>query len=282
MKRYAQKAADLFRRIAALRISAFSGNTTFFILLAVFPAAMLLLTALQYLPATVEDLAQLMVSLTPAPIHPLLQAVLYDLEPGKTLAVLSATAAGTLWSVTRSMTCVMDGLDVVYEAPGPRPLLKKWGISFLCAMLFLVCLLATLLLQVFGESICDFAAQHNWHSAVLLSSILQMRSIFSFGFLSLVFCLFYTVLPARRQNFLKNMPGAVLTSAAWLLFSYLFGFYVTHFSRYSMIYGSLTVVIVTMLWLYFCTNMLFYGGLFNRFLASSEHPFRKLFRYFRT
>ena len=281
MRDFAKKILFILRDIAALRISAYAGNAAFFLLLAVFPAGMLVLTALQYLPATVEDLAALASVLIPAPVYSLAEALLFDLQPGRTFAVLSATALGTLWSMTRATVCLTDGLDNVYGAVKKRPLLKKWGISFLSAILFLVCLLGTLLLQVFGGSIYGFAQKQDWRSLEALGSVLQMRSLFSIGFLSLVFCLFYTILPAGRQNFLQNLPGAVLAGFGWLLFSRLFGFYVTHFSRYSMIYGSLTAAVITMLWLYFCINLLFYGGLINRFLASSEHPLRKLIAYFR-
>ena len=184
--------------------------------------------------------------------------------------------------MTRATVCLADGLDMVYGALRKRSLLGKWCISFLSAILFLLCLLGTLLLQIFGSSIYRFAQKQDWQSLEVLGLAFQVRSLFSLGFLSLVFCLFYTILPAMQHNFVQNLPGAVLTGLGWLLFSQLFGIYVTHFSRYSMIYGSLTTVVITMLWLYFCIQLLFYGGLFNRFLSSSEHPMRKLISHFRT
>ena len=281
MKKLYEKTFSIFYKISALKIPVYSGNAAFFLLLAVFPAAMLLLTAVQYIPVSVEDLSSFLSTLTPAPVYSLMKAVFYDLQPGKTWAVLSAAAAGTVWPLTRSMVSLMKGLETVYEVPRSRPILKKWAISFFCAVILLVSILITLLLQVFGQTIYDFSFIHGWHITGLIALLLRLRTLFSLGFLTVVFCTFYTVLPARRLRFIRNLPGALLSALVWLIYSTIFGFYVENFSNYSMIYGSLTAVIITLLWIYFCINILFYGGLFNRFLNKSEHPFRELAAYFR-
>lgn len=281
MKKLYQKFAVLFGRIFALRIPVYAGNATFFLLLSVFPAAMLLLTAVQYIPASIEDLSSFVSTLMPLPVYDLFKAVLYDLEPGKTVAVLSATTLGTVWTFMRSMNTLRMGLEAVWEISKPRTLVLNWGICLMCAVLFFLCIIAMLLLQIFGQVIYDFAVMHHWHIVDLITAILRLRWLFSMGFLTLVFCLFYTILPAGGHKFIQNLPGALLSAVGWLLFSALFGIYVEHFSRYSMIYGSLTAVIVTMLWLYFCMNLLFYGGLINRFLQSSPEPFRRLWNFLR-
>ena len=105
---------------------------------------------------------------------------------------------------------------------------------------------------------------------------------FLMGFLVLVFCLFYTVLPIRRLRFAQNVPGAVLAALGWMVYSVLFSYYVENFSNYANIYGSLTAVVITMLWMYFCMNLIFYGGLFNYILAEVPHPLKQLKNYYRS
>jgi len=55
----------------------------------------------------------------------------------------------------------------------------------------------------------------------------------------------------------------------WLTFSRLFSVYVTHFSRYSNIFGSIYGLALGMLWLYFCISILFYGAACNRWLEQN-------------
>ena len=83
---------------------------------------------------------------------------------------------------------------------------------------------------------------------------------------SLIFTLMYMVLPNGRNGFGSSLPGGILSSVGWLVFSDLFSIYVEHFNRYSLIYGSVYALALGMLWLYCCLSILFYGGALNRYL----------------
>jgi len=277
-----KKTTNVFREIARLHIPVYSANAAFFVLLSLFPAAIALLSALQYLPATVSDLESFVETLAPTAVNTLLGDVTHQLRTAGSAAVLSVSAAGTLWSVTRAMVSIMSGLDVVYRSPGRRTLVQKWSISLFSALLFFVSILATLLLQVFGSSLYDMVLDAGWKHADKVFSVLQLRWPFTVGFLVLVFCLFYTVLPIRRLRFAQNVPGAVLAALGWMVYSVLFSYYVENFSNYANVYGSLTAVVITMLWMYFCMNLIFYGGLFNYILAEVPHPLKQLKNYYRS
>ena len=65
-------------------------------------------------------------------------------------------------------------------------------------------------------------------------------------------------------------PGAVFTSVAWAVFSYVFSIYLEYASNMSVLYGSLTTLVVVMLWLYFCMYLLFIGAEINQYLSAPE------------
>ena len=65
-------------------------------------------------------------------------------------------------------------------------------------------------------------------------------------------------LPPRSQ-----LPGTIFATAGWLVFSRVVSFYILHFWRLSYIYGSLTAVILIILWLYVIINLLFIGAGIN-------------------
>ena len=83
---------------------------------------------------------------------------------------------------------------------------------------------------------------------------------------SLVFTLMFMALPNKRNHFMESLPGGVLSSLGWLVFSDIYSIYVENFSKYSTIYGSVYAIAITMLWLYCCMSILFYGGALNRYL----------------
>jgi membrane protein len=280
LKTTLKKLTELGRRIASLHISVYSGNAAFFLLLSLFPAEMALMVALRYLPATAGDFEVFLTELVPSPIHGVVRWLVTQLSAGSP-AVLSASAFGAMWAVTRGMLSITNGLDAVYHSHHRRPLLRKWAVSLFGAILMMVCILATLLLQVFGKSLYQTAIAHNFVLAGMIGAVLQLRWPLTIGFLTLVFCLLYTLLPCRRLRFVQNVPGALLATVGWHLYSALYGFYVENFSSYANLYGGLTAVVITLLWVYFCMNLIFYGGLMNYILAEQAHPLKRLWAYLR-
>ena len=64
--------------------------------------------------------------------------------------------------------------------------------------------------------------------------------------------------------------GAAFSAAGWVLFSFFFSVFVENFSNYATIYGSLTAIIILMMWLYFCMYILLIGGEVSMWLQHSS------------
>ena len=77
----------------------------------------------------------------------------------------------------------------------------------------------------------------------------------------------FMALPNEKNTFRESLPGALLASAGWLTFSNLYSIYVERFAHLTNIYGSVYAIALSMLWLYCCMAIVFYGGAMNRFLA---------------
>ena len=81
-----------------------------------------------------------------------------------------------------------------------------------------------------------------------------------------IFVAMYMVLPNGQTRFWDALPGALLASSGWLVFSDLYSVYVEHFAHLSNVYGSVYAVALSMLWLYFCMAIVLYGGVLNKLL----------------
>jgi membrane protein len=92
------------------------------------------------------------------------------------------------------------------------------------------------------------------------------------GVLTLIFWLLYTAVPHRRSRLktrlLRELPGAVIAAVGWVGFSLLYSFYIDRIGNFSL-YGSLTAVVLAMLWLYFCLYILFLGAEINVWLQQN-------------
>ena len=98
--------------------------------------------------------------------------------------------------------------------------------------------------------------------------ILQLfRFLFVPLYLFVMLTLFYHMLQGRRrQRIGSSMPGAMLAVAGIFLATLGFSFYVSNFSGYSLLYGSIGTVMVLLLWLYMIALVLIMGGEVNHLL----------------
>ena len=78
----------------------------------------------------------------------------------------------------------------------------------------------------------------------------------------LFFAILFKMLPNRKATIRSQLPGSILCAVAWSVFSYGLSIYVDYFNGFSM-YGSLTTIVLLMLWLYFCMYILMICGEIN-------------------
>lgn len=82
------------------------------------------------------------------------------------------------------------------------------------------------------------------------------------GMLFLVLWRIFRSSRAKRLSF-PCWPGAIVGTLAMLAVSFLFSVFIAASARYSLVYGSLTSVILLMLWLFFSGQAMYIGAAFN-------------------
>lgn len=97
--------------------------------------------------------------------------------------------------------------------------------------------------------------------------------------LTLFWILIYRFLPNRKDKLRNQVPGAVFAASGWLLLSFVFSIYLNIFTGFSNMYGSMTTIILLLLWLYGCMYIVLLGGevnvIFPRALRYLSHTVLK-------
>ena len=256
----------LYREIRALHISTYAGYASFFIILAVFPTLILTLGLLRYTPLTAQDLMDMVEGFLPGA----LQSYAWDLLKGAyantTRTVLSLSALAALWSAGKGIYGLMKGLDAIYGVTGHRGWLRTRLLCAVYMVAVLLVLLLTLVLQVFGNTLIHFLFYRGGSLSRLATELLGLRYFLLVSLQTLLFVAIFMYLPDRNNRFLESLPGALFGSFGWMTMSGLFSRYIEKSVGYASIFGPVYVVALAMLWLYFCVNALFYGGVLNRYL----------------
>lgn len=252
------------------QISLHAAYAGYFIILAVFPALLMLLSLLRFAGLQVEVLVDMMGEILPPALMETVEGMVYSAWFHSTGTVLGLSALTALWSASRGIFGLLQGLNAVYDQGESRGYLYTRGISVIYTFLFGIVLILTLVLHVFGNAVFRWLSMVENPVVMFLVDMVDARLFLLLMLQCLIFTLMYMVLPNGRNGFGSSLPGGILSSAGWLIFSDLFSVYVTHFNRYSLIYGSVYALALGMLWLYCCLSILFYGGALNHWLSSRK------------
>lgn len=259
-------------------ISAFSAQAAFFLILSIVPFLSLLLTLVKYLPISQTMLFNTVIGVVPTPFEPLVSTILSELYQKTNGAILSVSILVSIWSSAKGILAIVNGLQSVYHIEVKRNYFILRFISAIYTIVFVIAIVATLLLMVFSNTIYHALKKNYPIAADFISIFIKQKFILSFCLLTLFFLFVYKLVRRKTSSFINMIPGAVLASLSWIIFSYVFSIYIDKFSDFSYTYGSLATIVLLMLWMYICMYLLFIGAEINSYFQTYIENTRKHIR----
>ena len=172
----------------------------------------------------------------------------------------------TLLGLASSLNCLLHGVSRAYRVENiKRPV---YVIAVIFSFFMLASFYLLLLVSVVGGQLLLLLESWMPWLPVQLGTVLEL---FRFAvlpvYLFLMLTLFYHMLQGRhRQKIGQSVPGALLAVFGIILATLGFSVYISNFSRYSLLYGSIGTVMVLLLWLYMISLLLILGGEVNHLL----------------
>lgn len=256
---------DMKRDMEKSHVGAYAAQSAYFIMLSFLPLIIMLLTLIQFTGIGQGDLYQLIQDLAPVGVQSYLIGII-DEAYSRTAATVSISAVVTVWSAGKSFMALNRGMNSICKVEkNPNYIFMRLrGAVF--ALVFVVLIVATLLLIVFGNSIHELIARYFPFLAIFTRVVLSFRMVLMLALFMVFFAFLYTVLPNRKAGFAEQLPGAIFASLGWYVFSFGFSIYIEYSHAYSM-YGSLTTLVMLMFWLYFVMYIVLIGLELNEWRA---------------
>lgn len=248
------------------RLPGLAAEIAFNSILAMFPAIVVLLTIVGMVGSsqkTLENLSGQLVQYAPQQVLDIVKSFVQELSPASSRGLLSISFVIAVWVASGAIGSAMSALDQIYRVH-PREIRPFWkaklvaiGLTFGTILLlvvasvtvfvsdFLVRLVATQSAQIV-ESI---AKHPNFMEPGVLMLWSRLSMPIALGLVALAFAFIYRFGPSRRLKGTPILPGAILATLFWAMFSGIFRLYVANFGNYNRVYGAVGAIVVLLVWL---------------------------------
>ncbi len=251
------------------RLPALAGSVTFYILLAVFPAAAAFVSLYGIFSdvSMVQEQLHQMSAVFPAEVLDLIGRQMLRIATQRPATLSAAFIAGiavSVWSANAGMKALFDGLNIAYGETEKRDYLQRTLFSY-AATFVALCFLAVVTAVLVAAPI--FLQERGYTRLVLLWFVVRWGVVLALA--ALAFVLVYRYGPSRAPARWRWVTGGgVMAAILWMAGSMGFSFYVNNIAHFDATYGSLGAVIAFMVWVWTSVMVVLMGAELN---AEIEH-----------
>ena len=246
-------------------VSESSAQCSYYTILSFIPFTILLITLIQYTGLAPQNLFDIISKIVPESMSEMVLGIIQEVY-SKSIGTVSISIIFVIWSAGKGLFALNKGLRTVYKTDYD----KKYSDLFLRVrtffetILFIFLIVAGLVLLVFGNSLREIL-QNNLGEIENYNLLSRILTDVGFVFATfIIFLLLYKYMPRRKATFKSQIYGAVFGAISLNVISYIFSKYLYIFKGFSLTYGSLTTLMLIMMWTYACFYTVFLGAELNK------------------
>lgn len=248
-------------------ISEYSAQCSYYTILSFIPFIILLITLIQYTNIQQQTLFDVISKIIPSSMNEFVIGIVREVY-SKSIGTISISIIFTLWSAGKGLFALTKGLHSVYntDEDNGKSVIYLRIMALIETIVFIVLIMLGMVLLVFGNSLKSIMQQH-FGALENFSAFSQIATELGFIFVTFVIFLFlYRFMPKHKVTFKSQIPGAIFGALALNIISFVFSKYLDIFKGFSITYGSLTTLMLVMMWTYSCFYSLFLGAELNKFI----------------
>lgn len=252
-------AQETVRQYLKHHVSRASAGLSYFLMLTFFPLLICLYNMLGSFFPSAEVVGELLYGILPENTVETIREFIGYVSVNTNPHMLPIAVAAMLTSSAAGFRIILSLMDEL--RPGRRRRRGGFLLSFAYSLVFLMALYVAALMMISGEWFINIVDE--WVSFVNIS-----HNWGWFRFVTLFLLLFVLILglyrlctPMGEGTLL--VPGALAAALTLVGVSIVFSWFIGMSVKYPLVYGSLASVMILLLWLYFCGNILFLGGIVN-------------------
>jgi membrane protein len=242
-----------------------AGSIAFTTLFALFPFLIFLMTLAGEFGQ--EDAARRFVDLSleglPAEVVSAIRPAIDQVVNVRRTGLMTVSILVAVWTASSGIEALRTALNYAYGIEDSR---SWWWLrlqSIVFTVVMSIAILVLMVVVVAGPFIWDFVEElfkvpPSW--GWLYTGVRYLLAVL---LLYAVIALLYQWLPNRRLRGYEILPGAAVTVVTWLITASLFSLYLQNLGRFSVTYGSLGGIVVTLMFFYLSAAIFIFGAEVN-------------------
>ena len=245
------------------------GNIAFALILSIFPSIMILGFIISKFSISADSVVDILSTNIPKEIYEIIIKFLYS-DASSGFAFLTVIIG--LYFSANGTKAIITAANILYKSE-EKSTLKREVKSFFLVILLMALFAFTTLILGFGSTILKTIVNlldGSYENVYKVFTILKWPIAF---FLIYFFVkILYTLVPSVRIKSNSVTNGAMFTTIGWIIATFIYSLYVSNIARYDIFYGSLSSIIVLMIWVYILSTILVIGITINAEKYLSNNP----------
>jgi len=189
---------------------------------------------------------------------PLLNGKCFDLS----MLIFLFTA---FWLASGGAVSIITASDVIYNIE-PQKFIPKRIKAFIMTIVLIMLIMFMFIVPVFGDLIFKFITSLSFYENFSIELLILYYLLkYPLSFFLIYFCLklIYTIALNKNVKSKSVTSGSIFTTITWMLITQFYSWWVSNVMDYNLYYGSISSILILLLWMYFLAYAFTVGLVMN-------------------
>ena len=249
------------------------GQISFFVILSIIPLASLLVMLISKLSLNFDFVTNFITHYIPGSISNIILGIFEEQKVGAIDVFFIAMA---LYLASKATHSIIVASTEIYN--GEQKDFFRTRIKAIIILIILIMLVVGLIaVLTFGARFLVYLSEINGDIYYYVNMIYQLiKWPFVFFMIFFVIKVIYTVAPNVNIPSSSVNKGALFTAIVWVISTYAFSFYVTNLANFTRFYGTLSNIIIMMIWIYWLCYIFVYGMTVNEYKLNNKEEIKEV------
>lgn len=262
MARLKQELLRIWDLISKPEMRILPGQLAFFLVLSVVPIVTLIGAIASLFSISVDSVIDLMQSTVPKEVNDLLIPIMSGKGIDANIIFYMITGFIVASNGAHSIIITSNKVYEIDDSDYLRRRIKALFLTIILVVLFFFIIVVLAFGNMILKMILDIGIFKHIRDLVYILFVWLKWPIAFFIIFFLVKVL-YTMAPDKRVSSKYMNKGAMFTTLSWSFITAIYSYYVSHFSNYDIFYGSLSGIVVLMMWIYIISYLFVIGIALN-------------------